>query len=178
MTARTKHPHGLRPGPRRTPPSLRGAERRSNPDDAVPALDCFALRARNDGLVRQSSLRGVDAPRHCEERSDEAIQTKQSPQWIASPFGLAMTDYATCPPSLRGAKHRSNPDRSSHRAGLLRPAMTALSLAIGRKHHRQWSFGAKRTVSHPPSLLRKHSPAATAPHLHPMGAHRNSEARF
>jgi hypothetical protein len=40
---------GDRPLPTAKQPSLRGAKRRSNPDETASVLDCFALRSRNDG---------------------------------------------------------------------------------------------------------------------------------
>ena len=74
-------------------------KRRSNPavricheKSSIRSLGLLRY-ARNDGnpcppsfqVLLATSLRGANVARHCEERSDEAIQQSVIRQWIASP---------------------------------------------------------------------------------------------
>ncbi|MDR1468016.1 MAG: hypothetical protein LBT00_01840 [Spirochaetaceae bacterium] len=79
---------------------MRGAKRRSNPAGDILPLDCFAPLAMTAAQVRR--------PRHCEEQSDEAIQTEITPAGLLRSASNDGPSEAAS--SLRGAKRRSNPD--------------------------------------------------------------------
>jgi hypothetical protein len=112
------------------PSSLRGAKRRSNPDGKGPPLDCFASLAMTGGTVviarskaTKQSRRGRSFTgllrsarndgrncRHCEEQSDEAIQTgKALPSSTLRVEPIASPALRACSKTLRDATLRCDP---------------------------------------------------------------------